>query len=190
MSPFHYRQRRKLKPVFMTNRILEPLYNVGCILRAFAIIQKKYPDASLTVAHDGVCRPELEALARELDLKHTKFIGRVPHQKVPDLYDSAEIYLTSPNVDCMPGSLLECFASGLPVIATKAGGIPYIVTHEKTGLLVDLNDHNAMAECALRLLEDPDLVERMTRAAYAELEQYQWPNIRQQWVDVYHELAG
>jgi glycosyltransferase involved in cell wall biosynthesis len=188
MSPFHYRQRRKLKPVFMTNRILEPLYNVGCVLRAFAIVQKKYPDASLTVAHDGVCRPELEALARELNLKNTKFVGRVPHPQVPGLYDSADVYLTSPNIDCMPGSLLECFASGLPVIATKTGGIPYIVTHEKTGLLVDLNDSKAMAECALRLLEDPDLVERTTRAAYAELERYQWPNIRQQWVDVYREL--
>jgi L-malate glycosyltransferase len=189
MSSFHYRQRRRLKPVFMTNRILEPLYNVGCVLRAFAIVQKKYPDASLTVAHDGVCRPELEALAREHDLKNTKFIGCVPHSKVSSLYDSADIYLTSPNIDCMPGSLLECFASGLPVIATRAGGIPDIVTHEKTGLLVELNDHNAMAECAIRLLEDPDLVERMTRAAYAELEQYQSANIRQQWVDLYRELA-
>jgi L-malate glycosyltransferase len=189
MSSFHYRQRRRLKPVFMTNRILEPLYNVGCVLRAFAIVQKKYPDASLTVAHDGVCRPELEALAREHDLKNTKFIGCVPHSEVSSLYDSADIYLTSPNIDCMPGSLLECFASGLPVIATRAGGIPDIVTHEKTGLLVELNDHNAMAECAIRLLEDPDLVERMTRAAYAELEQYQSANIRQQWVDLYRELA-
>jgi glycosyltransferase involved in cell wall biosynthesis len=189
MSPFRYRQRRKLRPVFMTNRILEPLYNVGCVLRAFAIVQKKYPEASLTVAHDGVCRPELEALARELDLKNTQFIGRVPHPKVPDLYDSADIYLTSPNIDCMPGSLLECFASGLPVIATRTGGIPYIVTHEKTGLLVDVNDHETMAASAIRLLENPDLVEHMTRAAYAELEQYKWSNIRQQWIDVYHELV-
>jgi glycosyltransferase involved in cell wall biosynthesis len=174
----------------MTNRILEPLYNVGCVLRAFAIVQKKYPDASLTVAHDGVCRPELERLARELGLRNTQFIGRVPHRDIPALYDSAEIYLTSPNIDCMPGSLLECFASGLPVIATKTGGIPYIVTHGRTGLLVDINDHEVMADCAVRLLEEPELAERITRTAYEELEQYRWENIRQQWLDVYHELAA
>jgi len=190
VSPFHYRKRKKLRPVFMTNRILEPLYNVGCILRAFAIVQKKYPEASLTVAHDGPSRPELEALARELKLQNTKFVGRVPHSQVPDLYDSADIYMTSPNIDCMPGSLLECFASGLPVVATKAGGIPYIVTHERTGLLVDLNDHEAMARCAIRLLEEPDLAERLTRNAYDELEQYRWSMIRQQWLDVYHELRA
>jgi glycosyltransferase involved in cell wall biosynthesis len=190
LSPFHYRQRRNLKPVVMTNRILEPLYNVGCVLRAFAIVQQRYPEATLTVAHDGMCRPELEKLAQELGLRNTRFIGRVPYPQVPDLYTAADIYLTSPNIDCMPGSLLECFASGLPVVATAAGGIPYIATHGKTGFLVDLNDHAKMAEYVIRLLEDPDLVERMTKAAYVELDQYKWENIRQQWVDVYHELAG
>jgi len=189
LERFRYRQRRSLRPAFMTNRILEPLYNVGCLLRAFAIIQRSYPEACLTVAHDGVCRPELEALARELRLRHTRFIGRVPHDRVPDLYDAADIYLTSPNIDCMPGSVLECFASGLPVIATRAGGIPYIVTHEETGLLVEVNDHEAMAACAIRLLEDPAFVERSTRKAYQELEQYRWPAIRGQWLDIYDEFG-
>lgn len=189
VSAFRYRQRRRLRPVFMTNRILEPLYNVGCLLRAFSIVQQRYPEASLTVAHDGVCRPDLEALARRLGLRNARFIGRVPHPQVPDLYDAADIYLTSPNIDCMPGSLLECFASGLPVVATRAGGIPYIVAHEQTGLLVDVNDHEAMAACAIRLLEDPDFVERSTRQAYEQLEQYRWPAIRQQWLDTYHDLG-
>ena len=189
LDRFRYRQRRRVRPVFMTNRILEPLYNVGCLLRAFAIVQKKYPDASLTVAHDGVCRPELEALARVLALQNTRFIGRVPHAEIPDLYDAADIYLTSPNIDCMPGSVLECFASGLPVVATRAGGIPRIVTHEETGLLVGLNDHDAMAAAAIRLLEDPDFVERSTRRAYEELEQYRWPAVRRQWLDTYDALV-
>ena len=190
VSAFHYRQRRQLRPVFMTNRILEPLYNVGCLLRAFSLIQQKYPEASLTVAHDGVCRPELEDLAGQLRLKHTRFVGRVPHSEIPALYDMADIYLTSPNFDCMPGSLLECFACGLPVVATRAGGIPYIVTDNETGMLVDVNDHEAMAAAAIRLLEDPDLVERITRLAKEQLEQYHWPAVRGQWLAVYQELAA
>jgi glycosyltransferase involved in cell wall biosynthesis len=188
LDRFRYRQRRTLRPVFMTNRILEPLYNVGCVLRAFAIVQKQYPDATLTVAHDGVCRPELEKLARELGLRNTRFVGRVPHAQVPDLYDAAEIYLTSPNIDCMPGSLLECFASGLPVIATRAGGIPHIVTDGATGQLVEVNDHEAMAAAAIRLLEDPDFVEQSTRQAYEALDQYRWPAIRRQWLEIYDGL--
>jgi glycosyltransferase involved in cell wall biosynthesis len=187
---FRYRERRQLRPVFLTNRILEPLYNVGCILRAFALIQRDYPDASLTIAHDGVCRPTLEQLARQLQLRNTRFIGAVPHEDIPALYDAADLYLTSPDVDCMPGSLLECFASGLPVVATRAGGIPYILTHDETGLLVPCNDHEALAAAALRLLRDPELVARLTANAYREVARYGWPQVRVKWMSIYRELAG
>jgi glycosyltransferase involved in cell wall biosynthesis len=189
-APFKYRRRRHLKPAFLTNRILEPLYNVDCLLRAFAIVQKRYPEASLTIAHDGPSRSGLERLARDLNLRNTCFVGRVPHEKIPELYDAADIYMTSPNVDCMPGSLVECFCSGLPVIATAVGGIPCIVEHERTGLLVDRDDHEAMAACAIRLLEDPELVERLTDNARAGLERYSASRIRHEWVALYHEIAS
>ncbi len=189
-APFVLRWRRQLRPVFLTNRILEPLYNVECVLRAFAIIQKRYTEASLTVAHDGPSRPALEQLAADLGLRHTRFVGRVPHDRTPQLYDAADIYLTSPNIDCMPGSLLECFCSGLPVIATAVGGIPYIVEHERTGLLVEKDDHRGMADCAIRLLEDPELVERLTRTARAEIESYDAHRIGKEWVALYHEIAA
>ncbi len=186
---FIYRKRRKLRPRFMTNRILEPLYNVDCILKAFALIQERYPDASLTVAHDGCCRPALEQLAKDLKLKNTEFIGRVPHAKVPELYDSADIYLTTPNIDCMPGSLLECFASGLPVIATQAGGIPYIATDRESALLVDIDDHQAVAARSFELLENPELVETITEGGLREVQKYHWLPVRDQWAEVYQELV-
>jgi glycosyltransferase involved in cell wall biosynthesis len=189
-SRFRYRKRRKLRPVFMTNRILEPLYNVDCILRAFAIIQGRYPQATLTIAHDGCCRPALEKLAQELQLRNTTFVGRVPHSKVPELYDSADIYLTSPNIDCMPGSLLECLASGLPIVATKAGGIPYIVKDRETALLVNLNDHEALAARSLELLEDEKLVEQITDRGLEEVKRYHWAPVRDQWFQLYRQLSG
>ncbi|HVX65431.1 MAG TPA: glycosyltransferase family 4 protein [Bryobacteraceae bacterium] len=189
-APLRYRQRGRLRPVFLTNRGLEPLYNVGCVLRAFAIVQRRYPEASLTVAHDGSCRASLEALAAELGLVNTRFVGQVAPEKMPDLYDASDIYLTSPDLDCMPGSILECFASGLPVVATKAGGIPYIVEHERTGLLVNCNDHQALAECALWLLEDGKLASRLAERAHAECVKYAAGPVIRQWVELYHRLAG
>jgi L-malate glycosyltransferase len=187
---FRYRERRKLRPVFLHNRMLDPLYNVGCALRAFKLIQEKYPDASLTVAHDGRSRPGLEALAKELGLRNTRFIGKVPHSRIAELYDAADIYLTCPDLDCMPGSLLECYASGLPIIATNAGGIPYILRHGETGLLIDRNDHQAMAAWAIRLLEDEELVARITQAGRQELTKYSGKLVRRQWVKLYRELVG
>jgi glycosyltransferase involved in cell wall biosynthesis len=187
---FRYRQREPLRPVFMTNRILEPLYNVDCILRAFGIIAEQFPDATLTIAHDGICRPELEKLAEALKLPNTRFVGRVPREQVAELYDAADIYLTTPNFDCMPGSLLECFACGLPIVATNAGGIPYISTNEVNALLVPCDDHAALARCAIRLLEDPELVRRLTGNGREEVKRYVWDQVREQWVQLYRELAA
>jgi L-malate glycosyltransferase len=188
-SRFVYRKRRKLRPVFMTNRILEPLYNVECILRAFSIIQKSYPEATLTIAHDGCSKPSLEQMARELKLANTRFIGRVPHEKVTELYDAADIYLTSPNIDNMPVSLLECFAAGLPIVATKVGGIPYVATDRESALLVDKNDHEALAARSMELLENEDLVEHITNGGLEAVKRYHPAPVREQWSALYRELA-
>jgi glycosyltransferase involved in cell wall biosynthesis len=183
------RPRSRLRPLLLTNRILEPLYNVPCILRAFARVQARYPEATLTIAHDGPCRPGLEQRAQELGLRQVQFLGRVPHPKIRELYNEADIYLTTPNIDCMPGSLLECMASGLPIVATRAGGIPYIVSDRKTALLVDLDDDQAVAERCFELLENAALVEQLTDAGRKEVLRYESGPVREQWLALYRELA-
>lgn len=187
---YTYKKRRPLRPIFLTNRGLEPVYNVGCVVRAFAVIQRRYPDATLTVAHDGVSRAELEHLVRDIGLRNVNFLGSVPAARCPALYDAADIYMMSPNVDCMPASVLECFASGLPVITTAVGGIPYMVTHNQTGLLVPANDHEALASCAAQLLADPQLSEKLATNARRELERYGPDAIRAQWIQTYRELIS
>ncbi len=189
-STVRYRPRKKIQPRLMTNRTLEPLYNHACIFRAFKRVQKRYPEADLVICNDGVLRPELENLAVEMGLRNCHFIGLRPIEDVPRIYDEADIYLTSPNVDCNPASILEAFRAGLPVVATRAGGIPYMVDDGRTGLLVDIDDDQAMTECVFRLLEDPELVERMTAAARAEAPQYQWDRVAASWNQLYEEILN
>ncbi len=188
-SHFRFRERRPLRPVFLSNRNLEPLYNVGCVLRAFALIQRRFSDARLTVAGDGSQRGELERLARELKLRHVEFIGRVAPARMPELYDAADIYLNSPNIDNMPGSIIEAFAAGLPVVTTDAGGIPYILTDEQTGLMVERDDHEALAACAIRLLEDDALASRLAARARGECDKYEWAAVKNEWLKLYRQLA-
>ena len=144
----------------------------------------------MAIAHDGSCRPRLETLAGELGLRNTRFLGFVRHEEMPELYDQADIYLMSPDLDCTPGSIMECFASGLPVVATKAGGIPYMIEHERTGLLVDCGDYQALAACALRLLEDEQLARRISDNGRRECGRYQPEAVRTAWVRLYRELLG
>jgi len=186
---FRFRPRRPLRPVFLSNRNLEPLYNVGCILRAFAIVQRRFPAATLTVAGDGSQRAELERLARELDLRHTEFVGRVEQARMHELCERADIYLNSSNIDNMPGSIIEAYAAGLPVVTTNAGGIPYILADGETGLMVERGDHEALAAAAIRLLEDGALAESLTSNALAACRRYSWAAVRDEWLKLYFEMA-
>lgn len=189
-SRFRFRKRYPLRPVFLSNRDLEPLYNVSCALRAFAIVQRSFPEARLTVLGDGRQRAELEQLAARLQLHHVRFLGRVAHEKMPEFYDKADIYLNSPNLDNMPGSILEAFAAGTPVVSTNAGGIPYIVEHGKTGLLAPCGDADALAANAIRLLVDPALARSISFAAREQCDQYSWAAVREKWLGLYGELCG
>jgi glycosyltransferase involved in cell wall biosynthesis len=190
LDRFEFRERRPLRPVFLTSRLLEPLYNVPCVLRAFQIIQRHRPEASLTIAADGWMRKELETLAQKLGLRNTKFVGFVAFEEMPKLYDSADIYLTATNIDNMPSSVTECMATGLNVVTTDGGGaIPYIVTNEVTGLIVPRNDHEALAAAALRLLDDDELAVTLARNAREACVKFTWRHVRQQWVTLYEKLA-
>lgn len=190
LDRFRYRERRPLRPIFLVSRLLEPLYNVACVLRAFAIIQRRYPEASLTVAADGWLRPELEKQASDLKLRNTRFIGFVPFEKMPEMYDAADIYLTSTDLDNMPSSITECMASGVPVVTTDAGGIPYIVKHEETCLMIPRNDHNAMAASAFRLLDDDELAVQIARRARKASRKFTWEAVKNAWLKLYFELAS
>ncbi len=187
---FRFKERKPLLPIFLSNRNLYPLYNVACILRAFSKIQQRFPEARLIIAGDGSQRQSLEVLARELKLQNVEFRGRVAPHKMHELYDEAHIFLNSSNIDNMPGSILESFATGMPVVSTSAGGIRCIVTHEQTGLLVPRNDHDAMAAWAIRLLESPELASTIARNAYEECGAYKWDAVREKWLAVYSRLVG
>ncbi len=184
-----YRDRIRPRPAFLHNRGLAVEYNPACTLRAFAIVQQSYPDARLTMAHDGPLRPALEALAVSLGLRQTQFIGSVSMENMAALYDLADIYLMSPNADNMPLSLLECFASGLPVVSSNAGGIPGMIEDQTNGLLFAPDDHRAMAACALRFLEEPGLASRLTANARAECSRYSWSAIGSQWMALYRRRS-
>ena len=129
-------------------------------------------------------------MARERGLRNVTFVGRVRPEEMPALYDRADVYLMSPDIDNMPNSVIEAYAAGLPVVSSDAGGVPYIVDHERTGLLVPRDDDAALAEAALRVLHEPGLALRLADAARAEvLSRYTWDAVRDAWTSLYHALA-
>ncbi len=190
LGAFKFRARDNPRPAFLANRNFESHYNVACVLRAFASIQRRRPDASLTVAGDGPQREPLRQLASELGLRNTLFVGQVRPERMPDLYDEHDVWLNASDVDNMPISILEAFACGLAVVSTDAGGIPHIVEDRRTGRLVRRGDSEALAQAALDVIADAGRFAELTRNGLAECGNYAWDKVKQGWLTTYFELGA
>jgi len=188
LQRFKFRERDPLRPRIVSTRNFDALYNVATTVRAFALVQQRWPDASLTLVGGGPHEPQLRDLVAQLHLRHVTFAGRVKPDDIADYYAANDIYIQSPNIDNMPTSVIEAFASGLPVVSTEAGGVPAILTHGKHGLLAPLGDFETLAAHVLQLLADPDRARELARAAYVTCHACTWPKVRDQWLQAYRSV--
>jgi L-malate glycosyltransferase len=179
-----------LAPCLLVARNLEPIYDISTALRAFASIRVSYRDATLLVAGTGEDLARLQALAAELGVAHAvEFTGRVDNAAMPALYARADCAINPSTVDNMPISVLEAFASGIPVVSTDVGGVPDIVTSGVNGVLVPPGDPCAMASAILSVLRDRAFAARLSAAGLLEAQRYAWPAVRQLWFDAYRRAA-
>src|ERR1700688_133182 len=186
-----YRARRTFRPRILSNRNLEPMYNIACTIRAFAHVQHVHPDAELIIVGGGSQRGTLESLVRDLRLHNVSFIGHVPNAAMGEWYDRCDIYVNSSDIDNMPTSIIEAFACGLAVATTDAGGIPFVVADGHTGLMVPRNDDRALGGALLRYLDDQEFARRVTLAGRQECEaRYVWREVQSEWESRYARLAG
>jgi len=179
VEQFSFRKRDPLQPKLVVTRTLDEIYNVACVIRAFKTIYACFPTASLDVVGDGVQRGMLESLVKDLGLDGAvTFHGRVDHGDIQRFYQQNDIFINASNVDNLPGTILESFASGLPVVSTDAGGIPYIVEDGVTGLLVPCDDDQGLAEKVIMLLENPQLAQTIIANAHREADRYSAAEVR------------
>ncbi len=170
---FPFRHRRPLRPRLLAARNLETIYGVDVILKALKIVRERYPEAVLTIAGNGSQSAALKALAKDLGLEPgVEFLGSVAHDDMPAVYDRHDIFINASRVDNLPNALLEAFASGLPVVSTAAGGIPFLVEHGRTGLLVEVDNHEKLAEAVVFLLTCPEEASRLAGNARLVAEEY------------------
>jgi glycosyltransferase involved in cell wall biosynthesis len=189
LDRFAFRRRGPLRPRLLSTRNFEGLYNVACTLKAFARVQTRYPDATLTLVGAGSGERALRQLSAELGLRNVRFTGPVPPSDIWRYYAEADVYIQTPDIDNMPSSVIEAFASGCAVVATDAGGVPAILEDGVDGLLAPCNDHEAVATRIVTLLENPDLAARLTAHARQSCEQYRWDVVRDRWLALYTRLV-
>ena len=166
-------------PHFVVARNLERIYGNDLALQAFARIVTVIPGARLSIAGSGPEHEALLALASQLGIDgRVCFTGRLDRDEMASLYREADVVLNPTRVDNTPNSVLEALASGVPVVCSRVGGVPYIVEDERTALLVPPDDPEALAEAVLRLIADPVLRQTLVDNGLNEVARYRWEAVK------------
>ena len=141
-------------------------------LRAFAAFREVYPAARLTIAGDGPLRVEVERLAIELGVGGgVRLAGFLTGSALCELYHDAHFFVhpsrmtADQNQEGVPNSMLEAMATGLPVVATRHGGIPEAVSHEQCGLLVPERDVDSLFAAMCQMTAKPEQLRAFSEAA-------------------------
>jgi L-malate glycosyltransferase len=190
LSQFRYRERNPLRPHLVCTRGFSEYYSVDVVVKAFAEVKKEYPEAQLDLVGGGPLESAIRKLVADCKLTGVNFTGVASRQQIGKYYDQADIFINASWLDNMPVSIIEAFGAGTPVVTTSPESMPYLVEDERTGLLSKVGDDKALAANVIRLLRDPALAAKLAKNAHEESRKYTWEVAREQWLNVYRELAG
>jgi glycosyltransferase involved in cell wall biosynthesis len=183
LEKYPFRKRTQLKPRILWMRTFESIYNPEMAIEVLERVRESFPEATLTMAgQDRGILDHIQQIVTEKQLnKFVHFAGFLDEQAKQIEFDSHDIYLHTNHVDNMPISVIEAAAFGLPVIATRVGGIPYMLEDGKTGLLVADNDTQAMVQAAQVLLNKPEMAEKLSVNGRLNAELYSSLTVLPQW---------
>ncbi len=186
-----YQPKQGIAPKFISIRHLTSLYQIDIIIRAYAQVLEKYPDATLDILGQGDQREALEQYVCEHHLAGVRFIGQVPNEQIYDYLRANDIMLSAPKIDNMPVALLEAINAGVLVISSNVGGVPYMIEHGRTGLLFEgLEDEGVrgLEKQMLWALEHQEESIRMIEAAHREVKKYSWTEVKKQLLPLYESI--
>ena len=185
VQDFPFREPPVAQPRLLSTRNLEPHYAVATVIKAFPQIKRRYPNAALTIAGWGREGRSLQDLARSLGGGDICFLGQVPPARIPALLEQADVFLNASVIDNQPLSILEAFATGVPVVTTSTGAIAELARDGRTATLVRADDPQTLADAVCGLLADPARAATISRRAREQAEKYSWASVRGLWARIY-----
>jgi len=137
---------------------LRPVKNIGYALDSFARFCQKHRRSRLLLAGAPLHEAESSRVLAALEpIPGSTYLGELPHERVLELMQAADIFLNTSLQEGMSGAVMEAMATGLAIIATDIAGNRALITHEHNGILVPLHAPDALAEAIRALAEDPSL---------------------------------
>ena len=185
ITNYNFIKRKYLKPRLLWVRAFNEIYNPEMFLELVKNLRKKYPGLTACMVgpeKDGTLKKMKAISASEgLNIQFTGKLSKTEWIKLSKTYD---IFINTTNIDNTPVSLIEAMALGLPVVSTNVGGIPYLISDKKNGLLVEANDVESMAEAVKVLLKDHEIAESLSVAGRLKSEVFTWKKVKLKWLDL------
>lgn len=171
-------------------RNLEHIYGVDIAVRALHLVRKTHPQFTLCIAGEGSQKHALKALVSELELDdYVSFLGRLSREDMARTYAQSSLLVNPSRVDNMPNALLEAQAAGVPIVTSSVGGIPFMVEHNKTALIVEPDNFEALARAMIALCEDPTLRANLIQHGLDNIQRFTWDSIKLKWEVMYDEVG-
>ena len=149
---------------------LNPVKDIATLIRAFAIARAQRPELRLLIAGDGEQMEHLQNLAKSLGVsEQVCFAGWL--NDVDSFYHAIDINTLTSLSETFPYSLTEGARACLPTIASRVGGVPYLIDHGANGLLFEAGNADALASCMIALAGDPSMRKRLGTNLYQKAKQ-------------------
>jgi phosphatidylinositol alpha-1,6-mannosyltransferase len=176
--------------VVMSVSRLVPKNGLDRLLEALPALRTRFPEAVVVLVGDGEERARLERLADSRGVRaNVRFVGAVAPEEVGRYLLAADVFVRPSLTEGLGSAFLEAMACGLPVVGSRAGGIPDFLVDGETGLFCDPDRPDTIAAAIARLLGDPDLAARLGRSGHALVrDRYRWDAVAERIGALYDRL--
>ena len=189
---YRYLQRENIKPKLFWVRSFDETYNPLLAVEILQKLKNKYPEAELCMVgpdKDGSLQKVVNK-ANELNLTESvKFTGKLSKTEWIELSAGYDIFINTTNFDNHPVSVIEAMAVGLPVISTNVGGLPFLIENRTDGILVNPDSSEEFVNAVENLLNDKEILFKITKNARKKVEGFDWEIIKLGWFDVLDSVA-
>ncbi len=191
LQEYQFHLKQIFRPRLFWMRTLEDIYNPEMAVRVAGILAKKYPDLKMVMAgYDRGMLAGLKELAAGLGIvDKIEFPGYISQQQKNSYAGEFDIYVCTNRIDNAPVSFIEMMALGLPVVSVNIGGIPYLVQDGFNGLLVGLDDDQAMANAIESIISNNQLGKELAKNGLHFSKQFDAQPVVKKWKALFDELV-
>jgi glycosyltransferase involved in cell wall biosynthesis len=171
------------KPRLLWIRAFHDIYNPELAIRCISELKQQFPNLELTmIGPDMGVLLRCKKLIADLNLNHCiHLLGFIPNNELHEFYASHSIFLNTTRYESFGVALIEAASTGIPIVSTRVGEIPYLWKHGEEILLAEEDDQQAFNQQVKNLLLDTLMQRKLSAQASEKAVGYSWNNVRNKW---------